>query len=143
MFSAHELSYLQSQPLMRIGTVAGNGQVDVDAVTFEFDGACFFIGGVNLASTRKYKNIAGGQTLVSLLLDDLATVQPWQPRGLKVHGRAVIVQRDAGHFGPGAYFAVTPLVSWNWGVEGPVFDGGKFRTHKIVWPVAEAGDGSA
>jgi pyridoxamine 5'-phosphate oxidase family protein len=143
MFSAHELSYLQSQPLMRIGTVAGNGQVDVDAVMFEFDGARFFIGGVNLASTRKYKNIAGGQTLVSLLLDDLATVQPWQPRGLKVHGRAVIVERDAGRFGPGAYFAVTPLVSWSWGVEGPVFVAGKFSTHKIVWPVAEVCDGGA
>ena len=141
MFSAQELSYLQSQPLMRIGTVAGSGQVDVDAVMFEFDGARFFIGGVNLAGTRKYKNIAGGQTLVSLLVDDLATVQPWEPRGLKVHGRAAIVQRDAGRFGPGAYFAVTPLVSWSWGIEGPVFVAGTFCTHKIVWPGAEAGDG--
>jgi pyridoxamine 5'-phosphate oxidase family protein len=143
MFSAQELSYLQSQPLMRIGTVAGNGQVDVDAAMFEFDGASFFIGGVNLAGTRKYKNIAGGQTLVSLLVDDLVTVQPWQPRGLKVHARAVIVERDTGRFGPGEYFAVTPLVSWSWGVEGPVFVAGKFCTHKIVWSGTEAGDGVA
>ena len=143
MFSADELSYLQSQRLMRLGTVTGSGQVDVDAVMFEFDGTRFFIGGLNLAHSRKYKNIAGGQTLVSLLADDLATVEPWQPRGLKVHGRAAIVQRDAGHFGPGAYFAVTPLVSWSWGIEGPVFVAGTFCTHKIVWPGVEAGDGRA
>jgi len=143
MFSAKELSYLQSQSLIRLGTVAGNGQVDVDVVAFEFDGASFFIGGINLARSRKYKNIAGGQARVSLLADDLATVDPWRPRGLKLHGHATIVRRDAGNFGPGEYFEITPLVSWSWGIEEPVFVDGTFRTHKIVWPSAKAVNGRA
>ena len=143
MFSANELTYLRSQSLMRLGTVAGNGQVDVDAVMFEFDGARFFIGGINLANSRKYKNIAGGQTRVSLLADDLATVEPWQPRGLKGHGHAAIARRDAGHFGPGEYFEITPMVSWSWGIEGPVFEGGRFCTHRITWPSHEVELGRA
>jgi pyridoxamine 5'-phosphate oxidase family protein len=137
MFSEQEEAYLRTQPLLRLATVAANGQPDADAVGFEFDGAQFFIGGHALERSRKYKNIVGGQQLVSLIIDDLETIKPWRPRGIKIHGRADIVQRQ-GQFGAGTYLAVTPLVSWSWGIEGDSFTDGKFTPKKIVWTANEA-----
>ena len=132
MFSELELAYLRSQPLARLATVSVKGQSDVDAVGFEFDGAHFYIGGIQLAATRKYKNVAAGNTKVSLLIDDLKTIQPWEPRGIKIHGNAEAIRRE-GRFGPGDYLKITPAVSWSWGVEGEQFKEGKFTPKKIVW----------
>lgn len=134
MFTEQETAYLQSQRLARLATVASSGQPTVDAVGFQFDGRQFFIGGRDLARTRKYRNIAAGHDLVALIIDDLAAVEPWTPRGIKIHGTAEIVQR-AGVFGPGEYFVVTPRVTWSWGLLGSAFAG----AHKIAWP-DERGD---
>jgi pyridoxamine 5'-phosphate oxidase family protein len=133
MFSVQERAFLQSQPLARIGTVATDGQPTVDAVGFEFDGARFYIGGHGLRATRKYKNVVAGNTKVSLIIDDLKSLQPWQPRGIKVHGIAEVVERN-GHLGPGSYLAITPKVSWSWGVEAQAVQEAKMvPPKKIVW----------
>ena len=94
MFSEAEITYLKSQYLARLATVSGEGQPTVDAVGFEFDGARFYVGGLALPSTRKYKNIANGNHKVSLIIDDLETINPWKVRGIKVHGLAEIVERS-------------------------------------------------
>ncbi|MBO0791607.1 MAG: PPOX class F420-dependent oxidoreductase [Ktedonobacteraceae bacterium] len=132
MFSAQERAFLQEQPLARLATVAKNGQPDVDAVGFAFDGTHFYIGGFSLETSRKYLNVVAGQRLVSLIIDDLKTLDPYEPRGLKLHGEASIVTRD-GHLGPGRYLAILPKVSWSWGIDGPVFQEGKFAPKKLVW----------
>ena len=132
MFSEAEMTYLESQYLARLATVSNNGQPTVDAVGFEFDGARFYIGGINLPASRKYKNVAAGNHKVSLVIDDLASVQPWQPRQIKVHGLAEIVER-VGRFGHKEYLAITPTVSWSFGVEGETFREGEFTPKKIIW----------
>lgn len=132
MFSEAELTYLKSQPLARLATVSGESQPTVDAVGFEFDGTRFYVGGMALPSTRKYKNVAGGSRKVALIIDDLETVQPWKPRGIKVHGLAEIVERE-GQFGRKEYLVITPTVSWSWGIEGENFQAGKFAPKKIIW----------
>lgn len=71
MFSEQELAFLRTQPLARLATVAVNGQPDADAVGFAFENGRFSIGGYVLERTRKYKNIAAGQSKVSLLIDEL------------------------------------------------------------------------
>src|SRR5919201_1081716 len=114
MFTPQERAYLQTQRLARLATVAADGKPTVDAVGFTFDDGRFYIGGRNLQGTRKYRNVAAGNRRVALIIDDLASVQPWAPRGIKVHGNAEIVERD-GVFGPGQYLAITPVVSWSWG----------------------------
>ncbi|MGI8690225.1 MAG: PPOX class F420-dependent oxidoreductase [Thermomicrobiales bacterium] len=128
MFDEHEVAFLASQRLARLATVAANGQPDCDAVGFEFDGERFYIGGMALPRSRKYKNIAGGNRLVSLIVDDLASVDPWRPRGIKLHGMAEIVTRD-GRFGAQEYFAITPSVSWSWGLVGDDF----YAMKKTIW----------
>lgn len=132
MFSQQEQAYLQTQPLTRLATVAPDGQPSVDVVGFEFDGARFYIGGYQLQNTRKYKNIMAGNHKVSLIIDDLKTRDPWQPRGIRIDGITEIVERQ-GHLGPGRYLAITPLVSWSWGIEPIASEEGKVARRKIVW----------
>lgn len=131
MFTEKEIAYIRSQPLARLGTVAGDRQPDVAAVGFQFDGTRFFIGGHNLPASRKFKNIQGGNTRVALLIDDLASVSPWNPRGIRIYGTATIVER-AGQFGSGVYFEITPRISWSWNIEGPSFVDGRFVTTRTV-----------
>ncbi|MCK6625330.1 MAG: PPOX class F420-dependent oxidoreductase [Anaerolineae bacterium] len=133
MFSEAEMSYLKSQHLARLATVSREGQPTVDAVGFEFDRARFYIGGIALPASRKYKNVAAGNHKVSLIIDDLVSVQPRQPRQIKVHGLAEIVEW-AGRFGQQEYIAITPTVSWSFGIEEREdFQEGKFTPKKIVW----------
>jgi len=133
MFSEQELAFLQAQPLARIATVDHDGQPTVDVVGFQFDGARFYIGGHQLQATRKYKNIVAGNRKVSLIIDDLKSLRPWLPRGIRIHGRAEVVQRQ-GHLGPGGYLAITPLVSWSWGIEEVGSEQGLVGPKKILWP---------
>ncbi len=116
MFSEQELAFLQTQRLARLATVDADGQPTVDAVGFSLDGDRILIGTHSPRLTRKYKNVLDGNTKVALIIDDLASVQPWRPRGIKVHGVAEVAERN-GHFGPGSYIVITPTVSWSWGIE--------------------------
>jgi len=132
MFSEKEVAYLKSQKLARIATVSQNLQPDAAPVGFEFDGKAFYIGGLNNPSTMKYKNIAQGNTKVALVIDDLASIDPWQPRFVKVHGTAVIVSR-AGQLGEGEYIRITPTVTWSLGVDAPAFADRRPVIKKTSW----------
>ncbi len=86
---------------------------------FEFDGRYFWIGSHGqdiFVRTRRYRNIRAGNDRVALVVDDLASVDPWRPRGIKVSGRAELMEHE-GMFGPGKYFRITPSVTASWGIE--------------------------
>jgi len=119
-FTEEEIIYLRSQPLGRLATVAPGGQPDVTPVGFEFDGTHFYIGGLDPARTRKFRNVAAGNDQVALVVDDLKSTDPWIPRFLRVYGTAELVERE-GRFGPGPYMRVTPVVSWSWNLSGEPF----------------------
>jgi pyridoxamine 5'-phosphate oxidase family protein len=129
MFSEQELAYLQSQRLARLATVDTNGQPTVDAVGFSLDGGQILVGTHSPVLSRKYRNVLNGNTHVAIIVDDLVSVQPWRPRGIKIHGVAEVVERQ-GHFGPGRYIVITPTVSWSWGIEPQEGASGPKRT---VW----------
>ena len=132
MFSDKEVKYLKSQPLARISTVSPDDlQPDVSPVGFDFDGEYFYVGGINLLSTRKYKNVLRNNK-VSLVVDDLETIDPWAPRGIRIYGTADIVERQGGYMdrahsssSPVSYIRIRPLRKWSWAVDGPVFLDGK------------------
>ena len=66
-------------------------------VGFEYDGKYFWVGSHSqdiFFKTRKYKHVKGGNTKVSLVVDDLETVQPWHPRFVKVDGTAEVVDHQ-------------------------------------------------
>lgn len=127
MFTEKEIAYIRSQPLGRLATVDQDGQPDNVAISFQFDGRIFSIGGLDNPSTRKYKNVANGYTKVALLIDDLQSVNPWRPRGIRVYGNAEIVSQDGR-----PVLKITPVTSWSWDVEEPSFKNGKFRPRKTT-----------
>jgi pyridoxamine 5'-phosphate oxidase family protein len=129
MFTEKESSYIQSQPLARLASVSQELQPDASPVGFEFDGKDFFITGRNLPATRKYKNIKSGNEKVALVIDDLESIDPWKPRGIRIFGIAEIVERS-GRIGSGVYLHIIPEVTWSWNIEGPAIVDGKFVPHK-------------
>ena len=130
MFSQKEAEYLRSQRLARIGTAAasstgGSIQPDVVPVGFDFDGDYFYVSGMNLIKSTKYKNVQKNPK-VALVIDDLNSVNPWEPRGIRVYGIADVVTRQDGYMQqtdhPSAtYIRIKPLKKWSWGIEAPVF----------------------
>lgn len=138
MFTEKERAYMQSQHLARIATVSDDGQPDVAPVGFEIIDDRIYIGGRNNPATRKYRNVESGNTQVAIVFDDLASVNPWRPRGIRVYGSAELVEHD-GYAGKGSYIRITPSISWSWSVEGSSMVDGKFRPHRTVheWGTAE------
>lgn len=118
MFTEQEVTYLKSQHLARIATVSEDQQPDVTPVGFEFDGTFFYVGGRNVTQTRKYHNVKTGNSKVALVVDDLASVHPWNPRGIRIYGTADFIQRQ-GYVGPGIYLRIKPEISWSWNIENP------------------------
>jgi pyridoxamine 5'-phosphate oxidase family protein len=145
MFSEKEIEYMKSQRIARIATISvssykeegekyGSIQPDVVPVGFHFDGNYFYVGGINVLKSTKYKNVLKNNK-VALVIDDLKTVDPWDPRGMRIYGTADIVTRQAGymdmtdHPNP-QYIRITPEKKWSWGIEEPVFVEGKFNVKK-------------
>jgi len=88
-------------------------------VGFEFDGEFFWIGSHSqdiFRRTRRYRNIISGNARVSLVVDDLKSVNPWRVRGIKVSGKAKVMQHE-GIFGKGLYIRIEPKVTVSWGIE--------------------------
>ncbi len=131
MFTEKELAYIKSQPLARLATVDQDGQPDASPVGFEYDGQYFYIGGRNPTQTRKYRNLRAGNKNVALVIDDLESIRPWKPRGIRIYGYAEIIERE-GRFGYGSYIRVTPTTSWSWSIENPAFNGHSFDVHKTT-----------
>lgn len=123
MFSEKERDYLKTQKLARIATASTDGQPDVAPVGFEFDGEYFYVGGLTLAKTLKYKNLLKNPK-VSIVFDDLENANPWRPRGLKVHGTAEMVNRE-GRLGSGEFIRIKTERKWSWGIEEPAIIDGK------------------
>lgn len=119
-FSEEEIAYLHSQRLARLATVSLDGQPDVAPVGFEFDGTHMYVGGVDPARTRKFRNVQAGNTKVPIVVDDLVSVSPWTPRSMRIYGSAELLERE-GRFGPGQYMRITPAVSWSFNLDGKPF----------------------
>ena len=119
-FSAEEIAYLRSQRLARLATVSPGGQPDVAPVGYEFDGTHVYVGGIDPARTRKFRNVQAGNEKVAIVVDDLVSAAPWTPRFLRIYGSAELVERE-GPFGPGRYMRITPDVSWSFNLEGKPF----------------------
>jgi len=114
-FSSKEVEYIKSQRLGRIGTATKDGVPDVAPVGFDFDGKYFYVGGRNIKVTHKYKNTLKNPR-VSFVIDDLKSVQPWQPRFIKISGAADLVTR-IGYVGEDTYIRITPQRKTSWGLD--------------------------
>ena len=103
-FAQDEIAFIKSQRLARIATVDDDDQPDVVPVGFEFDRTYFNIGGLRPANTRRHHNIAAGNHKVALVIDDVASAEPWSPRVLRIYGTAEVMS------GEYPYLRVTPTI---------------------------------
>jgi pyridoxamine 5'-phosphate oxidase family protein len=88
-FTAAEYEYLTGNRLGRVATTSAQGVPDLAAVAYVMDGEDVVVGGSDLTKTIKYFNVrATGMACFSV--DDLKTVDPWYPRGVKVRGAAYV-----------------------------------------------------
>ncbi|WP_049562003.1 PPOX class F420-dependent oxidoreductase [Nonomuraea sp. SBT364] len=120
-FTQAELDYLAGQRLGRLATVSPAGLVQNNPVGFFVDAASgtITIGGHALGASQKFRNVQQGST-VSLVVDDLASVDPWVVRGIEIRGSAVAL---TDHEPPIPYFSreiilITPSKIISWGVDG-------------------------
>ena len=148
IFSQKEVEYIKSQRLARIATAAPSIasskeeqqgedrsiQPDVVPVGFDFDGDYFYVGGMNILKSTKYKNVLKNNK-VAIIIDDLKSVDPWDPRGIRIYGTADVVTRQGGYMeGTGhpnpSYIRVKPDKKWSWGIEEPVFAEDRFNVKR-------------
>lgn len=73
------------------------------------------IRGRNLASTKKFRDVAR-QGHAALVVDDLASTNPWRPRGLEIRGRAEAVTE------PEQVIRIHPQRIVAWGIDTGAFE---------------------
>ena len=94
--SAAERDYLVGQRLGRLASIDAHGQPQNNPVGFFLNDelGVIDIGGRAMGQTKKFRN-ARSNPLVSLVVDDLASVRPWHVRGVEIRGHAEGAQRLA------------------------------------------------
>jgi pyridoxamine 5'-phosphate oxidase family protein len=110
VFTDAERAYLSGQRLARLATASEDGEPDVSAVGFSVDGETIVSGGLDLTRTVRYRHLRRNPR-ATLVVDDLAGVDPWQPRGIKVRGRAYL-EDDGGK----PRVRIHPETIWSWGI---------------------------
>jgi pyridoxamine 5'-phosphate oxidase family protein len=93
-FTEAELGYLTGERrLGRIATVGPDGTPHVVPVGWSFNREqdAIEVGGHDFATTKKFRD-AQRSGRASIVIDDLASVEPWRPRGIEVRGRAEVVE---------------------------------------------------
>jgi pyridoxamine 5'-phosphate oxidase family protein len=125
-FTRNELEYLgerRPERLARIATVGKDGTPHVVPVGWRFNRELdtIDVGGMNLARTKKFKDVRRTGR-ASIVIDDLASVDPWQPRGIEVRGRAEALDGDRPRI------RIQPERVISWGLESKNFTERHSRT---------------
>jgi pyridoxamine 5'-phosphate oxidase family protein len=118
-FTETELDYLgerRPERLGRIATVGKDGTPHVVPVGWRLNGELdsIDVGGMDLASTKKFRD-AQRTGRASIVIDDLASIDPWSPRGIEVRGRAEVVEE------PRVLIRIHPERVISWGLESADF----------------------
>jgi pyridoxamine 5'-phosphate oxidase family protein len=88
-FSEAELTYLAAQRLGRLATVAPDGGLQNNPVSFQYnaDLGTIDIGGFGMGRSRKFRNL-GTNNRVAFVVDDIASFDPWRVRCVEIRGTA-------------------------------------------------------
>src|SRR5204863_8101448 len=89
VFTEAELRYLTGgRQLGRIATVGADGTAHVVPVGFIYNAArdTIDVGGYELEQSKKFRDVARTGR-AAIVIDDLASTDPWRPRGIEIRGR--------------------------------------------------------
>jgi pyridoxamine 5'-phosphate oxidase family protein len=111
-FTDRELAYLQGERrLGRIATVGKDGTPHVAPVgwSYNVDNDTIDVGGRDFEQSKKYRDVrTTGRA--AIVIDDLASTNPWRPRGIEVRGRAEALEQPA-------LIRIHPERIVSWGIE--------------------------
>jgi pyridoxamine 5'-phosphate oxidase family protein len=111
IFSDAELAYLHGERrLARIATVGIDGTPHVTPVGWSLtdEDQVIEVGGIDLAATKKFRDITRTHR-AAIVIDDV--LPPWQPRGIEVRGRAEAI------IDPRPIIRIHPERILSWGIE--------------------------
>lgn len=119
-----EHQYLTEQLLGRLATLGPDGSPQSRPVGFSLNDelGTIDIGGHNIISSQKFKNVARDGR-VSFVVDDLATIKPWRPRGIEIRGTAEAIADfppDTPGNSPGL-IRIHPERVLAWGIDSNAF----------------------
>jgi len=114
-FSQAELDYLTSERrLARVATADADGRPHVTPVgmwRYNQQLDTIDVGGRDFASTRKYRNVRANPC-AAIVVDDIASVNPWRPRAVIVEGPAEAVAGNGEGTEPLIRIAPQRVISW-------------------------------
>jgi pyridoxamine 5'-phosphate oxidase family protein len=113
VFTEAERAYMVGgRQLGRIATVGRDGTPHVVPVAWIYNAVrdTIDIGGAALEETKKFRDVARTGR-VAFVIDDVASTDPWRPRGIEVRGRG-----EAIAF-PTALIRIHPERIVSWGLE--------------------------
>ena len=125
VFTPAEIAYLQSQRLGRLATVGPDVQPHVVPVSFRYNPVSdtIDIGGHDFAKRKKFRDVRRNPR-VAFVVDDLASVNPWRPRGIEIRGEAEVLETGGteimSNFDP-EIFRIKPKRIISWGIEAHHF----------------------
>ena len=121
-FTATEVGYLNTQALGRLATIQPDGTPQVNPVGFRYNEelATIDIGGYNMASSQKFRNVTANSR-VAFVVDDIVSRQPWRVRCLEIRGIAEAVGGPPGHAGGSddAIIRIRPRRIISFGIDDP------------------------
>ena len=93
---------------------------------FGVDGDTITSGGMDITKTIRHRHLSENP-VAALVVDELASIDPWRPRGIKVRGTAVIEE-----VGGGLQIRITPETIWSWGLnQGAVTHFGPIEKRQV------------
>jgi pyridoxamine 5'-phosphate oxidase family protein len=114
VFTEVEIRYLTGgQQLGRIATVGADGTPHVVPVAWIYNAAreTIDVGGHQLEGSKKFRDVARSGR-AAIVIDDLASVDPWVPRAIEVRGRAEAIAL------PTPLIRIHPERIISWGLDG-------------------------
>jgi pyridoxamine 5'-phosphate oxidase family protein len=113
VFRRAELEYLSGgRQLGRIATVGPDGTPHVVPVGWIYNAArdAIDVGGRDLQKTKKFRDVARSER-AAIVVDDLASTDPWRPRGIEIRGRGEAIAL------PTPLIRIHPERIVSWGIE--------------------------
>ncbi len=122
VFTPVEIAYLKDQRLARIATIGPDGQPHVVPVGFHYnpDTDTIDIGGHDFAKRKKYRDVQQNPH-VALVVDDIASVNPWTVRGIEIRGEAEVLETGGKDIRPNfdaEMIRIHPRRIVSWGIDG-------------------------
>jgi pyridoxamine 5'-phosphate oxidase family protein len=136
-FTPSEIAYLNTQILGRIATVDAGGAPRVVPTGFRYnpETGTIDLGGIDLAATRRFQDVRGNPR-VAIVIDDLASTNPWRARSVRVRGIAEVFEQGGEQIRRGlgsAWMRVTPTAISSSGLD----------ESELLQPAGSSGAGSS